>query len=86
MRNLLIIRRVVGASMEPTFKAGQLVVASSLLKPKVGRVIIAESDGKEVIKRVISIDDDKLKLSGDNPHAAHNKTVPIKDFVATKLF
>ncbi len=72
--------------MWPTLKPGQIVVASPYIKPKFGRVIIATQGDKEIIKRVLGVSDDRLKLAGDNPNKAHNATVHINDFIATKIF
>jgi nickel-type superoxide dismutase maturation protease len=73
MRRLVFIRRVVGKSMAPRLKAGNLVLATPLrrrLKP--GQVVILEHHGKEKIKRIERIDPDKghLFVIGDNLEAS----------------
>lgn len=83
---LLIIRRIDGHSMEPTLKSGKITLASSLKKPKPGRIVIAKKDGIEIIKRVKAINAGQMFLVGDNKNPAHNARVPLRNFVATKLF
>lgn len=64
---MIQLRRVVGVSMLPTYKTGQLVVLSPLVKPRIGSVVIAIQGGKEVLKRVQSIDHNlHFELIGDN--------------------
>lgn len=62
----LILRRVVGNSMSPSIRAGQIVIASGLNKYKKGSIVIAKVDNREVIKRVKSIKNNKIWLVGDN--------------------
>ncbi len=73
--NIFTVRRVVGSSMEPNFKNGQIVKASSLLQPKKGRVVVVKVDTKEVIKRVSNVSGEKVFLVGDNASPHHNMTV-----------
>ena len=68
---MLLIRRVVGQSMSPNLRHGQLVVGLRWqLKPARGRVIILEHDGREKIKRVASNETTRLYVLGDNPDAS----------------
>ena len=66
-RRPLVVRKVVGHSMEPSLRESQIVVASSILEPKLKKIVIAEVEGKEVIKRITEIKGKKVYLSGDNP-------------------
>jgi phage repressor protein C with HTH and peptisase S24 domain len=67
LRNSLLIRRVVGNSMLPTFAPGKVVFASSWLRPSVGRVVIIDHNGHEKIKRIRSVDGDGWAfVVGDN--------------------
>ena len=67
---MIVIRRVVGKSMEPTLKEGQVVIAHQLRNFKPGQVVIAFIDGREVIKRITKIENNSIFLEGDN--AAHS--------------
>lgn len=64
---MLTVRRVVGPSMQPTYRPGTIVLGLKWVKPRVGSVVVAERDGLEIIKRVGEIGDQGLYLLGDNP-------------------
>lgn len=64
--NLIYIRRVFGDSMSPTLLSGQIVIAVGFVNLRVGDVVIADIEGREVIKRIDSIDDQGIRLIGDN--------------------
>ncbi len=73
LRKPLIIRRVVGNSMEPTLRQDQLVVASSLRPPQTGQIVVAKLDsGREVVKRLQILGDtcNGFRLVGDNQLAS----------------
>ncbi len=64
---IFMLRRVVGGSMSPKLKPGQLLFATPLftrLRP--GQVIIFKHQGKEKIKRIERLEEDKLFVIGDN--------------------
>lgn len=82
----LVVRRVTGHSMLPTYKSGQYIIASSLRKPKVGRAVIAKTKTGEVVKRVSAIDSRTIWLVGDNKGPEHNMKVLRSSFVAGLLF
>ena len=64
---MIYFRRVVGDSMHPAYKDGQLVVVSHFKKPVKGSTVIAVQNGKEVMKRIESIDSNQMvELRGDN--------------------
>lgn len=64
---MLLVRRVVGESMQPTYKPGSIVFGLRwLLRPRIGGVVVADLHGCEVIKRVSDINADGLFLLGDN--------------------
>lgn len=64
---ILLMRRVVGASMLPKLEPGQLLLATSLFKRlHPGQVVIVEHDGKEKVKRIERITNNKVYLIGDN--------------------
>lgn len=73
----LVIRRVIGASMAPKLRPGQLIIGTSVIrKLRPGQVVIVERDKKEFIKRIERIDEnehifvigDNLQVSTDSRH------------------
>jgi len=58
--------------MLPRLKPGQLVIASSLVRPKVGLIVIIEHDKLEKIKRVSKIKGSKVYILGDNKPASRD--------------
>jgi len=63
----LIIRRVVGRSMDPRLVPGNVVLARSWLKRvQPGDVVIAQYQGREIIKRIERFEADKVYVVGDN--------------------
>lgn len=64
----LMIRRIVGHSMQPTLLPGTIVIGCRRRLQYVPRsVVIARMSGREVIKRVDSVQPDGVWLLGDNP-------------------
>ncbi|MGD8373579.1 MAG: S26 family signal peptidase [Candidatus Woesebacteria bacterium] len=63
---MFAVRRIVGASMLPSFKPGRLVLALRCKNPKIGDVVIAKINEREVIKRVFSYNKSGYFLLGDN--------------------
>jgi nickel-type superoxide dismutase maturation protease len=62
-----VIRRVIGVSMAPKLRPGQLIVATKLIrKLRPGQVVIVERDNKEFIKRIERIENDQVFVIGDN--------------------
>lgn len=59
-------RRVVGSSMLPTLRDGQIVIVRLTRNFTVGDVVTAYVSGKDVIKRITKIKDGKVYLEGDN--------------------
>jgi phage repressor protein C with HTH and peptisase S24 domain len=68
-RKTLLIRQVVGISMSPTLRAGQLVLATGRFGyVHEGDVVIIWHNGREKIKRVAQVDPNKgMYVLGDNP-------------------
>ncbi len=65
---MILLRRVVGMSMAPTLKPGQIVVALKWpSRPQVGSVVIIWHDGREKIKRIQAIEREGVFVVGDNP-------------------
>ena len=65
-----ILRRVVGESMLPTLKQGDVVIGQRGKTPQIGDIVIAWVNGKEVIKRIISVTDGGYDLRGDNAESS----------------
>lgn len=65
--SLLLVRRVVGLSMQPTLRPGQIIVATSLKRPMPGDVVVFEHQGFEKIKRLEKINGSEMFVAGDNP-------------------
>ena len=67
----LVVRRVIGASMAPKLRPGQLIIATSLIrKLRPGQVVIVERDHKQFIKRIERIEDNHVFVIGDNLRAS----------------
>ncbi len=64
---MITLRRVVGPSMQPSFRPGAIVLGLGWLKPRAGSVVVAEHKGLEIIKRVAEVGERGLYLLGDNP-------------------
>ena len=63
---MFTVRRVVGPSMQPTYRHGTVVLGLKWLRPHVGSVVIADRLGQEIIKRVAQVSERGLYLVGDN--------------------
>lgn len=63
---MIVVRRVLGHSMEPTLRGGDLVVISTSHEVRPGSIVMARIRGREVIKRVAAIDSEGYSLRGDN--------------------
>jgi phage repressor protein C with HTH and peptisase S24 domain len=69
---MIFFRKVVGDSMRPTLKHGQIVWAHELRSYREGQVVIAFVRGKEVIKRIEKIEKGKIFLIGDNKERSND--------------
>lgn len=78
------IRRVVGNSMHPTLKEGQIVFVMRK-KIETSDVVIALADGREVIKRVVGIKP-KIILDGDNKNSAKYDDVRESDILGVVIW
>ena len=64
---LVLIRRVVGGSMSPLLRPGQLLLASPRIRRlKPGQVVIVSQGGREKVKRIERIDRGHVFVIGDN--------------------
>lgn len=80
---MIQLRRVVGASMNPTLGNGQIIVVSDLKTPRTGDIVVAVLGGREVVKRIKTIHDDwQVELIGDNLQESTDSrslgTVPMR--------
>lgn len=57
--------RVVGRSMEPSFREGDFVIIRKFGRPRIGDVVIINYQGRQMLKRVSSITNEKYFLRGD---------------------
>ena len=95
---MIVIRRVVGNSMLPTLRPGQVIIGlggdhflsrwySPLLRP--GRIVIVRHNGLEKIKRITELKKDQIYVLGDNPSAStdsrHFGWLFIEDVLAVIL-
>lgn len=77
MKKALLIRRVVGHSMEPTIKPDQLVMASGWFKPRNQDLVLAEVEGRQVIKRLNLDANNRQQLISDHPrHGRYSSIEP----------
>jgi nickel-type superoxide dismutase maturation protease len=67
---MIVVRRVVGDSMLPTLRPGQIVVATRWVRLRPGKIVIALTPRREVVKRVKSVTARGMELIGDNPAAS----------------
>jgi nickel-type superoxide dismutase maturation protease len=61
------VRRVVGKSMMPTLRPGQIVLITPLVRLLPGKVVMARFNNQEVIKRVKRVSPEGITVEGDNP-------------------
>lgn len=62
--------KIIGHSMEPLIKSGDLVLISNFLylfkKPQINDIIAFKKDGKILIKRLVKINNENYFVLGDN--------------------
>ena len=67
MKRPILLRRVVGASMAPKLRPGQLIMATTIVKHlHPGQVVIFRRNDKEMIKRIEEVEGDRVYVIGDN--------------------
>ena len=84
LKNLLVIRRVVGHSMLPTLNEGKIIFSSSLLPIKHGSIVLADVGSRQVVKRYINNEGDLL-LVGDNKSDSTDYSVSETDILGVVL-
>lgn len=62
---MVYLRRVVGQSMLPTLRPGQVCVFIKTTRYRHGDIVLAKAEGRPVVKRV-HYREDKIHLKGDN--------------------
>lgn len=67
---MIKVRRVVGESMLPALRPGQIVVATRWTRLLPGKVVIARMRDRDVIKRVKDVSAAGIIIEGDNPAAS----------------
>lgn len=87
---MLVVRRVVGASMEPNLRANDVVFAHKTKHIKPGDVVIAIYKNREIIKRIAKISGGLCHVYGDNKHASTDSRsfgpIPINNVQAVVFF
>lgn len=63
----LFVRRIIGDSMHPTLRHGQLVVFTTSKSLQVGDIVMFTHDGREKVKRIARLEQGRMYLLGDNP-------------------
>lgn len=69
---MIFFRRVIGSSMEPTLRQGQIVLCHQVRNFKKGQIVVAFVGGREVVKRISKIEEGTIFLSVDDNKHAHN--------------
>lgn len=64
--NIVTVVRVVGSSMNPTYKSGDFLLINRLGNPDRGDVVTFEKDDMYLIKRVVGLPGDIIILSGQD--------------------
>lgn len=71
MKRIILVRRVVGKSMLPVLRPGQVVVASGIVtKLQPEQVVIFRHRGVDKVKRIKRINNRKIFVEGDNKSAS----------------
>lgn len=68
---MIYLRRVVGQSMLPTLRPGQICVFVKTSRYEHGDVVLAKAEGRPVVKRVHMIGEE-THLKGDNHQVSAN--------------
>lgn len=63
----LALYRVSGSSMEPTYKAGDLLLGWKWFKPQVNQVVVVRRPERTLIKRIKQHHVTNFWIEGDNP-------------------
>jgi phage repressor protein C with HTH and peptisase S24 domain len=86
----LFVRRISGDSMLPTLHDRQIILGTSILKPKTGRIIVFNHDKLEKIKRLKSLEDNNLYVVGDNADKSVDSRcfgkIQLKDYLGRVIF
>ncbi len=75
-KSKFILRRVVGESMLPTLKPGELLLGINTKRIMPGDIVIVNHNGLDKVKRVKEVNKDSVYILGDNP----KKSSDSRDF------
>jgi len=62
----IVLRRVVGESMLPTLKPGELLIGVKTNRVRPGDIVIVNHNGLDKVKRVQKVNKDSVYILGDN--------------------
>lgn len=83
---MLVVRRIEGLSMTPSYAHGKIIFGFRFRRPQVGDVVIVRHHRLEIIKRVDQLHEDQVYLLGDNPEESTDSRqfgwLPIKAIIA----
>jgi nickel-type superoxide dismutase maturation protease len=84
------MRRVVGTSMYPKLRPGQVLLATPVFRRIMpGQVVIFDQGGRQKVKRVEEVKDNQVFVIGDNLNAStdsrHFGWLP-KDRIVARVF
>lgn len=72
----MLVRRIVGDSMRPGLRPGNIIIARRKQHIRIGDVVVARMGGREVIKRVCELGPKGFVLLGDNhPASTDSRTL-----------
>ncbi len=76
----LMLRRVVGRSMEPILREGTIILVRCRV-PQVGDIVMAWQNDREVVKRVQGLSVEGVFLVGDNRGASSDSRTygPVRE-------
>lgn len=66
----IILRRVVGESMLPTLKPGELLIGIKTRKVRPGDIVMVSHNGLDKVKRIKEVTADSIYILGDNPKSS----------------
>lgn len=88
---LFAIFTISGHSMLPFLKPRDKIIVSTLpylfSQPKITDIVVFKKDGKAIIKRIAKIEDEKIKVAGDNKNdSSYNVQIRKKEIIGKMIF